>query len=156
MNIESDSQTSINPHAERGNESCEFTPDGLASRVGPVKLDGAKQRARWRIIVSRDGKVLGSNVINVADAKGRRELLKGLREVEQEESKAIEEFLLQLACRIEDDWKKREDWFAQQANARRNQKLNESIAQKVASREQRVREIESKATAFLTSPALFY
>jgi DNA primase len=136
--------------------SAHYAPDGLVYPDGPFSIGIRKNRTRWDVIVRRGEDVLGAGLINLAEVKGRRELLRSLRGVEPGEAEQLGAALVRLAAEAQRDWPGYLGWVAGQERALREKQLAEAAEQTEAAQEKRLREIEPAAAAVLADPALLY
>jgi hypothetical protein len=140
-----------------------FTPEGLVYRSGPFDIGVRKKRTRWDVIVRRGEEVVGVGLLNLADVKARRELLRSLRGVEPGEAEELGAALMRLAAEAERDWQGYLRWVADRENASLEKQLAEAAEQLKAAAEQlkaveeiRIRELEPTARGVLADPALLY
>src|SRR5262249_53166612 len=76
------------PETQKGGAAtsgAEHTPDGLIYRHENLTIMVSKKRTRWCVKVIRGQQLLGVNVASLADAKGRREIIKSLGDIQPEE-----------------------------------------------------------------------
>jgi hypothetical protein len=85
---------------------AEIAPDGLRYREEPFTIIVAKQQrgTKWSVRVERGEEIVGGDLINLADAKGRGNLIRTLRQVTAEETTSIECALLRLSAVAVRDW----------------------------------------------------
>jgi hypothetical protein len=75
------------------------------------------------VIVRRGRDVLGVESLNLADAKGRRNLLASLRGITPGEAEALGAALVRLAAKVGTDWKNCQDKLARQTHAAEEKQL---------------------------------
>jgi hypothetical protein len=148
-------QVEVNEAHDDPNQSgARFTPDGLVYPSGPFTIIIRKKRTRWEVMVKRGEDTLGAGLLNLADVKGRRELLRSLQGVEPGEAEELGAALVRLAAEAERDWQGYLRWSAGQEHALQEKQLAEAAEHTEAAQEKRLREIEPAATAVLADPAL--
>jgi hypothetical protein len=149
-----------NGKQEGSRPDIEHTLEGMVYKEGALAATVSKQRTRWQVIVARGEDVLGTAVLHLADIKGRRDLLRSLRDVAPAEREALEKLLLRLATLAERDWQEHLRWHQEQHRATGQEQLEQqaaaATAAATAAREKRQREIEPVALAVLGDPALLH
>jgi hypothetical protein len=133
---------------------AEGVPDGLPYREGDFTL--AKQRTKWRVIVTRGEEVVGAGVANLADAKSRRDLIRSLKNVTPAEAEALEKVLLRLVASIERDWAEHQRRAAERFGRQQQERAERAAAEAAERRCERLREVESAARPVLADPTLLY
>jgi hypothetical protein len=90
------------------------TPEGMVYQEGEFLITVARERTRWRVSICRGGDPLSISVVHLAEAKGRRELLRSLQGVSAEDVEVLEQALLRLAINLERHWAEHTHWRAGQ------------------------------------------
>jgi hypothetical protein len=130
--------------------------DGVQYREGGFTLTLAKQRTKWRVVVSRGDDLLGIGVANLAAVKERRELLRSLKEVTPAEVAALEKVLIRLAVCVERDWAEYQRLMAEHQLRRQQEQSEQATAEGEARRRRWVQEIEALARDVLADPAMLH
>jgi hypothetical protein len=130
------------------------TPEGLDYRCQPFTVTVRKNRTRWEVIVRREQDVLGVESLNLADAKGRRNLLGSLRGVTPGEAEALGAALVRLAAKVATDWKNCQDKLAGETHAAEEKQLVDTAERAQAAKEKRLADIEGVAAVVLADPRL--
>jgi hypothetical protein len=131
-------------------------PDALRYAVGPISVCVAKDREKWRVIVRREEEVLGVAVVNLAEVKGRRELLRSVQGMTEGETKELSRFLLNLAATVEGDWAEHEHRAAERQELEQQEREERTAAEVEAGMREQLQVIESVALDYLSDPALLH
>jgi hypothetical protein len=134
----------------------ENPPDYLVDRAGDFKLLIAKQRTKWRVVITRGEDVLGVGVANLADVKDRRSLIRSLQNVTPEEVEALTTVLVQRSVSIERDWAEHERRAAERRQCHHQEQAEQMAAEAEERRRQWLQEVEAASRGVLADPALLY
>jgi hypothetical protein len=137
-------------------QAASLDPDALCYSVGPLSVCVAKEGRKWRIVVRRGEEVIGVAVVNLADVKGRRELLGSLQGAADGELDALRKFLLRLAATVERDWTEHEQRVAERGQLRLQERVEQVAARAEERRRELLQEIEPVALQQLYEPALLH
>jgi hypothetical protein len=137
---------------EKTNESAK----GLVYPAGDLIVTVGKERGRWRIVVARGDRVLGADLVNPAEAKERRRLVRNLQDTSVDDVKALEALLLQLVASAERDWAEHEQRVAERQQRHGREQAEREAAEAAEGRDRRLEQMESMARPVLADPALLY
>lgn len=133
-----------------------YSAEGMVSVCGQFRLTLNKEKTRWRVLVSRNDVTLGADVINPADSKARRALLRSLGTLTEEETGELDRALVRLSGQVEAEWKEFCSWQASEQQASFQRKEEEAAKAAAKGREKQLREIALIAWPVLDDPALLW
>jgi len=134
----------------------EHEADGLRYREEGLEFLACKQRQRWQVAVEREGVVLGVDVVNLADAKARRALVRALRGADEAERALVERVLVGLAVKLSVDWEEHAAWFVQQHDERLAAVQARDEQAEALARTERVAALDESTKPLLEDPALLF
>jgi hypothetical protein len=136
----------------------ECTAEGLRYREGAFSLTFTKQPrgSKWGVRVHRGETLLGQDLLTPADAQARNSLLRGLKELTEQERADLDAALLRLGPGLEREWEEYLQQQDRQERQRQQRAADEARARHEEQRERWLREAGQAAAVVLDDMFLLY